>query len=89
MPGNELPRDFADIPDDSPKAGVKASLAGAREAQEASAASRLPQSAAASFVASPPAWQMNSSVALAPIEGTPLHYVPNSVTPIIEVKFTH
>jgi hypothetical protein len=84
-PGNKLPRDFASIPDDSPKENVKASVPGTTQAQEALIANSIPQSTGVprNTQMQPP--QMDGAMQLAPIEGTPLHDIANSGTPIIEV----
>ena len=86
VPGNQLPKDFANIPDASPKENVKASVPGTSQAAEALIANSIPQSTAVARSApmqAPP--QTDGPMQLAPIEGTPLHYVVNSATPIIEV----
>jgi hypothetical protein len=85
VPGNQLPSDFAKIPDSSPKENVKASVPGTQEAEEALVANSIPQSSAIPLndqMANP---QIDGAVRLAPIGGTPLSYVVNSATPIIEV----
>ena len=46
VPGNQLPRDFANIPDTSPKENVKASVPGTRQAEEMLIANSIPQSTA-------------------------------------------
>jgi hypothetical protein len=86
VPANQLPKDFANIPDTSPKENVKASVPGTPQAAEALIANSIPQSTAVSRSApmqAPP--QTDGPMQLAPIEGTPLHYVVNSATPIIQV----
>lgn len=85
VPGNELPRDFANIPDNSPKENVKASVPGTQQAEEALIANSIPQSTAVARSSQMPAPQIDGTMQLAPIDGTPLHYVVNSATPIIEV----
>jgi hypothetical protein len=85
VPGNELPRDFGQIPDTSPKENVKASVPGTSQAQEALIANSIPQSAAVPLKQQMQNPQLDGSPQLAPIEGTPLQYVVNSETPIIEV----
>jgi hypothetical protein len=85
VPGNQLPSDFANIPDTSPKENVKASVPGTQEAEEALIANSIPQSAAIPLGGQMANPQIDGSVRLAPIEGTPLNYVVNSATPIIEV----
>jgi hypothetical protein len=85
VPGNQLPRDFANIPDTSAKENVKASVPGTPQAEEALIANSIPQSAAVARTSQMQDPQIDGSVQLAPIEGTPLNYVVNSATPIIEV----
>jgi hypothetical protein len=85
VPGNKLPPAFANIPDNSPKENVKASVPGTQQAEEALIANSIPQSAAVARSTPMPAPQIDGAMQLAPIEGTPLHYVANSSTPIIEV----
>lgn len=84
VPGGELPHDFANIPDNSPKENVKASVPGTAQASEALIANSIPQSTAVAVgnqMQPPP---IDGTPQLAPIEGTPLHYVVNSSVPIIE-----
>ncbi|PTT84603.1 autotransporter, partial [Pseudomonas sp. HMWF005] len=45
-PADKLPADFANIPDDSPKENVKASVAGTPQAKEAAIAATIPQTSA-------------------------------------------
>ena len=86
VPGNQLPRDFANIPDTSPKENVKASVPGTQQAEEALIANSIPQSAAVARISQMQNPQIDGAMQLAPIEGTPLNYVVNSATPIIEVN---
>jgi hypothetical protein len=86
VPGNELPGDFANIPDISPKENVKASVPGTVQAEEALIANSIPQGTAVARTAQMESPQIDGSMQLAAIEGTPLHYVENSPTPIIEVN---
>ncbi len=83
--GTELPKDFANIPDNSPKENVKASVPGTAQAEEALIANSIPQSTAVARSTQMPAPALDGALQLAPIDGTPLHYVQNSATPIIEV----
>jgi len=85
VPGNELPREFANIPDTSPKENVKASVPGTPQAAEALMANSIPQCAAVARTIRMQDPRMDGPMQLAPIEGTPLHFVVNSATPIIEV----
>ena len=82
---SELPSDFKQIPDDSPKENVKASVAGTPQAEEALIANSIPQTAEvdprkAKFEA-----VYDGEPKLEPIEGTSLEYAVNSPTPIILV----
>jgi hypothetical protein len=83
--GNQLPGDFAKIPDNSPKENVKASVPGTPQAKEALIANSIPTSTsvARNATINPP--QIDGSPRLEAISGTPLHYVANSGTPIIKV----
>lgn len=85
VPGNQLPGDFANIPDTSPKENVKASVPGTRQAEEMLIANSIPQSTAVARTSQMQDPQIDGAMRLAPIEGTPLNYVVNSATPIIEV----
>ena len=85
VPGSHLPRDFANIPDNSPKENVKASVPGTQQATEALIANSIPQSIAVARTNRMAAPQFDGAMQLAPIAGTPLHYIVNSATPIIEV----
>lgn len=86
VPQAELRADFRQIPDDSPKENVKASVAGTAQAEEAVIANSIPQTSEidrqdAEFsptIDGEPEWE--------PIEGTELAYVKNSPTPIIRVS---
>ncbi len=85
VPGNALPGDFANIPDTSAKENVKASVPGTPQAEEALIANSIPQSTAVARTTQMASPQVDGASQLADIEGTPLHYVMNSATPIIEV----
>ncbi len=86
VPCSQLPRDFTDLPDTSPKENVKASVPGTVQAEEALIANSIPQSTAVSRTNHMRDPQIDGPVQLSPIEGTPLHYVVNGATPIIEVE---
>ncbi len=88
VPPGELPADFARIPFDSPKENVLASIPGTPQAQEAVIESQIPQTATVyrdSATFATPAFG-GGAPQLAPISGTPLHYVVNSPAPIIQVS---
>lgn len=87
---DKLPADFANIPDDSPKENVKASVAGTPQAQEAAIAANIPQTSVikkSEVKMSPP--QFDGAPQLKPITGTSLQYVANTATPIIKVDAQH
>ena len=85
VPQDELADDFRQIPDDSPKENVKASIAGTAQAQEAVIANSVPQTSEidrheAEFkpaIDGEPKWKA--------IESTSLSFVENSPTPILRV----
>ncbi len=84
--GRDLPPDFANIPDDSPKENVKASVPGTPQAQEAVIAAETPQTATVyrDKVTFTP--QYNGAPELKPVPDTPLMYVVNSPFPVIMVS---
>lgn len=85
-PADKLPTDFANIPDDSPKENVKASVAGTPQAKEAAIAATIPQTSAVKKSAvKMTAPQFDGEPQLKAINTTPLQYVVNSATPIIRV----
>jgi hypothetical protein len=85
VPQDKLADDFHQIPDDSPKENVKASVAGTPQAEEAVIANSIPQTSEiarkdATFtptIDGEPVWE--------PIESTSLAYVKNSPSPILRV----
>lgn len=85
VPGTQLPADFANIPDSSPKENVKASVPGTEQADEALIDNSIPQSEKVPRTAQMQDPRIDGSPRVEPIAGTRLHYVANSVTPIIEV----
>jgi len=85
VPADRLPADFADIPDNSPKENVKASVPGTSQATEALIANSIPQSAQIPRSMTMPPPQIDGPPQLAPIFGTPLSYVVNSGTPILKL----
>ncbi len=84
VPGGNLPPDFANIPDDSPKENAKASVPGTAQAMEAVIANSIPQMATVNRKTAkinPP--QFDGEPVFKPIEGASLHYAANTSTPII------
>ena len=89
VPNDGLPEDFAKIPDDSPKENVKASVAGTSQAKEALITNNIPETAEVNIQEAkidPP--KFDGEPKLTPIEGTELHYVVNTATPIVMVSPT-
>ena len=83
--GDQLPKDFAQIPDDSAKENVKASVPGTEQAEEAVIANSLPQTAQVKRSAATFTSQYDGEPKLAPIESTTMQYVANASAPIIVV----
>lgn len=88
VPGEQLPSDFARIPDASPKENVKASIPGTRQAQEAVISAQIPQTATVYLDKAKFKATVSGTPILKPIEGTNLLYVVNSPDPIIQVTPT-
>jgi hypothetical protein len=82
---NQLPPDFAKIPDDSAKENVKASVTGTSQADEARIADSIPQTATVKRNEAKFEPKYDGQPQLKPIESTPLQYVVNSSAPIIMV----
>lgn len=85
VPQRSLAADFGRIPDDSPKENVKASVAGTPQAREAVIANSIPQTAEVNRAEAKFTPEIDGTPRLAAIEGTPLRYVRNSPTAIVEV----
>ncbi|HHQ6577575.1 TPA: hypothetical protein ACSTLY_004793 [Serratia fonticola] len=84
--GSALPADFSNIPSDSPKSAVLASIPGTPEAREALIANSVPQTAKVSR--SKAALQVRydgGSAKFRSIDGTPLQYAWNTDVPVIKV----
>jgi hypothetical protein len=81
-----LPEDFAKIPETHPKGAVLASVPGTEEAKEAVIDNEIPQTATVDRDKAKPEIKYDGDPILKPIEGTPLQYVYNSSTPVIEVN---
>ena len=89
MANDALPADFAKIPDDSAKENVKAAVAGTPQAKESLISNLIPQTAEVKIADAkmdPPKY--DGEPKLVPIEGTSLHYVANTATPVIQVSPT-
>ncbi len=86
VPGRSLPAEFARIPDSSVMENVKASVPGTRQAEEATIANAIPQTATVERTGTTmdPAPTIDGDPEYRPIEGTTLQYVLNASVPIIE-----
>jgi len=83
--GTSLPPDFALIPDNHPAEGVRASVAGTAQAQEAVIANGVPQMAAVKRSAATLEITYDGAPQFRSIEGTPLQYAVNAPMPVIQV----
>jgi len=83
----DLPPSFAQIPDNSPKENVKASLPGTTQAKEALIATQIPQTAQVDRTKATFTPQLPGAPDVKPIDGTAqLQYVANSPIPLIQVS---
>ncbi|HVI75205.1 MAG TPA: hypothetical protein VM683_09520 [Anaeromyxobacteraceae bacterium] len=85
----DLPPGFSRIPVGHAKESVLASVPGTPQAREALIANQVPQTATVKRSEARYEARFDGAPQLAPIEGTPLSYVRNSATPIIEVDPAH
>lgn len=81
----QLPSDFARIPESHPKGAVLASVPGTPQARQAVIANDIPQTAVISRNEAKLTVQYDGSPALKPIEGTPLQSAVNASVPVIRV----
>ena len=84
--GTNLPPAFAQIPDDSLKENVKASVPGTPQAQEAIIANAIPQTATIDRASATFTPVISGAPELKPVPNTSLMYVSNSPMPIIMVS---
>ena len=85
VPANQLPGDFATIPENAPAGAVLASVAGTPQAAEAAIASTIPQTAMISRTASTNVIY-DGNPQFEKISGTDLSYAKNTATPVIQVS---
>ena len=85
VPPNDLPSDFAEIPADSPKAGVLVSVPGTPQANEALIANQIPQTAAISREAATLHVTYYGEPDFQQIEGTRLLYAVNAISPVVYI----
>lgn len=84
VPANQLPPDFANIPESHPSGRVLASVAGTPQSGEAAISSRIPQTAKISRAATAQV-DYAGDPQFEKIEGTSLSYAKNTATPVIKV----
>jgi len=80
----DLPPAFAQIPNDSPKENVKASIPGTTQAKEALIATQIPQMAQIDRTKATFTPQIAGAPSIRAIDGTQLKYVVNSAAPLIQ-----
>jgi hypothetical protein len=86
VPSDALPADFARIPPQSLAGAVLPTVAGTPQAQEAVISNSIPQTATVPLKNGPKFTPtFDGPPQYAPIEGTPLSYVVNASTPLIQV----
>lgn len=83
VPANQLPGDFANIPENAPGGSVLASVSGTTQAQEAAIASTVPQTAKISR-SSPGTVSYDGDPQFTKIAGTDLSYAINTATPVVK-----
>ncbi|MDQ7827278.1 MAG: hypothetical protein RDV48_31075 [Candidatus Eremiobacteraeota bacterium] len=86
IPAKDLPEDFSNIPDTSPKENVKASIPGTVQAAESLIENSIPQTTVISRKDTKFNPRLVEEPKLLPVEGTSLSYVINSLIPIIMVS---
>jgi hypothetical protein len=82
---HNLPDGFTKIPEDSPKAGVLASIPGTPAAKEAIIANSIPQTATITRSEAQLQVRYDGDPQFKNIEGTGLEYATNTATPVIRV----
>jgi hypothetical protein len=85
IPHDQLPADFAKIPENHPKGAVLASVAGTPQAREATIDNSIPQTAQVDRETANLTLDYDGQPQLKPIAGTPLKYVVNAPVPVIQV----
>ena len=84
--GNELPSDFVNIPKDSPKATILASVPGTSESKEAVIANSIPQTATITRSEAKLTVQYDGDPVFLPIEKTSMQYAKNTSTAVIKAS---
>jgi len=86
--GNDLPKDFARIPETDPKAGVLATVPGTPAAKEAAIANSIPQTAEVKRDEAKFEPQYDGDPRFDAVPDTSLQYAVNSPTPIVRIDPT-
>ncbi len=81
----DLPPAFAQIPDNSAKENVKASIPGTAQAKDAVIASQIPQTATVDRSKATFTPQFAGTPDIRPVDGTALRYVANAPMPVVQV----
>lgn len=88
VPGNTLPKDFAAIPDSSPKENAKASVPGTQQAKESAIANSIPNTQAVNRKTAKmdpvPAFDGGTPL-LKELDGTPYQYAVNTQIPVVRL----
>jgi hypothetical protein len=89
--GNDLPADFAKIPDNSPKANVLSSVPGTTEASDAVMLAQIPQSAIVNKKEAESQVRVNydGDPKFVKIEGTNMEYASNTAEKVIKLGDTY
>ena len=82
--GKDLPATFAQMPDDSPKENVKASIPGTPQAKEALIASLIPQTATVDRAKAVFTPEIAGAPDIKPVAGAQLNQVVNSPLPLLQ-----
>lgn len=85
VPANQLPADFANIPENAPAGTVLASVAGTKQAQEAAISASVPQTARIAR-SSAGSVSYDGTPQFSKISGTELSYAINTATPVVKVS---
>ncbi|MEH6471892.1 MAG: hypothetical protein V7752_11625 [Halopseudomonas sp.] len=83
IPGDELPKDFPNIPQDSEVANVRYAVPGTEEAEEAVLDAQMPQTAAVDRKQASLTTEYDGDPQFTEIKGTKLSYAINTATPVI------
>ena len=83
---DKLPKDFSEIPENSPKSGILASVAGTQEAKDAVMESYIPQTATIKRGGVSLDIEYDGEPEFKPIDGTSMEYAVNTQTPVVKLN---